>query len=55
LQYEEASTTNLSPEIELIARAMEVLAENKENFGAMSVFVRKWWADNFVIGRGINT
>jgi hypothetical protein len=34
---------------------MDVLTENKENFGSMSVFMRKWWADNFVLGVGSNT
>lgn len=55
LQDPNASMFNVQAEEELIATAMELLAENKENFGAMSVFMRRWWADNFVVGKGDNT
>jgi len=55
LQDPNASTIDVRAEEELIATAMEILAENKENFGAMSMFMRRWWADNFVVGKGDNT
>lgn len=55
LQDQNASAFDVRAEEELIATAMEILAENKENFGAMSIFMRRWWADNFVIGKGDNT
>ncbi len=55
LQDPNASNFDVRAEEELIATAMEVLTENKENFGAMSMFMRRWWANNFVIGRGGNT
>ena len=55
LQDPNASNFDVRAEEELIATAMEVLTENKENFGAMSMFMRKWWANNFVIGQGGNT
>ena len=55
LQDPNASNFDVRAEEELIATAMEVLTENKENFGAMSMFMRRWWANNFVIGQGGNT
>lgn len=50
LRDPEASKTDVSQEEQLIASAMEKLAENTENFGQMSKFVQKWWLDDFVIG-----
>lgn len=55
LQDPNASMIDVRAEEELIASAMEFLAENKQNFGAMSIFVQKWWADNFVVGKSGNT
>ena len=55
LQDENASQIDVTDKEELIASAMERLIENKDNFGAMSKFMCKWWADNFVIGSGNNT
>lgn len=55
LQDPDASQIDVTKEEELIASAMERLIENKDNFGAMSVFMCKWWADNFVTGSRTNT
>lgn len=49
---------DVTREQELIASAMEKLAENTVNFGEMSKFVQKWWLEDFVIdntGTGDNT
>lgn len=40
---------DVTREQELIASAMEKLAENTANFGEMSKFVQKWWLEDFVI------
>ena len=55
LQLPEASITDVTNEEELIASVMEILAEHPENFGRASIFTRRWWANNFVIGKGNNT
>lgn len=55
LQDPDASMFDVRAEEELIATAMELLTENKDNFGAISMFMRRWWADNFVVGKGDNT
>jgi hypothetical protein len=55
LQHPMGSLVNVQDEAELIAHAMEVLTQNKENFGAMSMFMRRWWAENFVVGKGTTT
>ena len=47
LQNPDARNLNLTYEQELIASTMEVMAENKKNFGAMNVFMMKWWANKF--------
>ena len=47
LRSDKESGLDVSPEIEVIASAMEKLAENTEAFGSMSVFVQRWWLTNF--------
>lgn len=52
------NVVDVTSEQELIAFAMEKLAENTANFGEMSRFVQKWWLEDFVIdntGTGNNT
>ena len=52
------NVVDVTREQELIASAMEKLAENTANFGEMSRFVQKWWLEDFVIdntGTGDNT
>ena len=52
------NVVDVTREQELIASAMEKLAENTANFGEMSKFVQKWWLEDFVIdntGTGNNT
>ena len=52
------NVVDVTREQELIASAMEKLAENTTNFGEMSRFVQKWWLEDFVIdntGTGNNT
>lgn len=43
------NVVDVTREQELIASAMEKLAENTVNFGEMSKFVQKWWLEDFVI------
>ena len=47
LSHPEASTMDVTQEEEIIASTMEVMAENKKNFGAMNKFMMRWWATNF--------
>ena len=54
LQNADISTLDVSAEQQLIAGALEKMTENKENFGKASLFIRNWWATNFVVGRGNN-
>ena len=49
LKDPEARQVDVTKEEELIASAMEKLAENTKSFGQMSKFVNKWWLENFVI------
>lgn len=52
------NVVDVTREQELIASAMEKLAENTANFGEMSRFVQKWWLEDFIIdntGTGNNT
>lgn len=49
LKDPEAKQVDVTKEEELIASAMEKLAENTKSFGQMSKFVNKWWLENFVI------
>lgn len=44
----EASEIDVTDEESLIAHAMEVITENRNNFGDASVFMQKWWLNNFV-------
>lgn len=41
---------DLHNEEELIASALEKMAQNKENFGKAGMFVRRWWATQFAVG-----
>lgn len=50
LQNTDIQNIDVYPEQELIATALEKMAQNKEAFGSSSVFVRNWWATNFVVG-----
>lgn len=49
LKDPEARQVDVTKEEELIASAMEKLAENTKSFGQMSKFVSKWWLEDFVI------
>ena len=49
LKDPEARQVDVTKEEELIASAMEKLAENTKSFGQISKFVSKWWLEDFVI------
>ena len=55
LNNPETYNLDLRPEQELITVALEKMAENKDNFGKASSFVRQWWATRFTIGTTDNT
>jgi uncharacterized protein YjgD (DUF1641 family) len=55
LQSDKDVQVDVRAEQELIASAMEKLAENSEVFGAMSKFVQKWWLTNFSENDSTNT
>jgi hypothetical protein len=55
LNNPETQSLNLRPEQELITVALEKMAQNKDNFGKVSKFVRQWWATRFTIGTTENT
>jgi hypothetical protein len=50
LQDKRLYAMDFTREEELIASALELMAENKENFGEISTFVRNWWVTNFAVG-----
>lgn len=54
LQDKRLSSVDFTREEELIASALELMAENKENFGEISMFVRNWWVTNFAVEPGGN-
>ena len=55
IEYDPSNTIDVTREEELIASAMERLAESNENFGRLNIFVKRWWLNNFSKGITDNT
>lgn len=48
LQTKSLEGVDVTAEEELIASAVEKLVQNREYFGAASMFMQKWWLTNFI-------
>lgn len=55
IEHDPSNTIDITREEELIASAMERLAESNENFGRLNIFVKRWWLNNFSKGVTDNT